>query len=180
MVIGVIHTRAGIHTNVEGLIVGQDERDCVWNLPRRHLRAIHPEDTSAALGYTRPAIGKVEYNRVFPGPKRLWGFPTKTLDSQQVVKEYRLALEQVESITVGLSPLRDQHPFSAATGDLDVGCDGERTAQDRGRAAKGNAGHFAIVGEQALAGSSARATPEREHVVFPSLLGEQILQLLEL
>jgi hypothetical protein len=123
-----------IHADIERLIVRQHESDGVWNRPCRHFRAIDRQDARAALGQTREVIGKIEYDRVLAGPERLWGFPAIALDSQQVVEEHRLALEQVQPISIGFAAIGDQDSLRPAARNVDVGSDGNDRSRIDGAA----------------------------------------------
>src|SRR5688572_23760645 len=95
-----------------------------------------------------------------PGPSGLKSKttrPDRALQVEQVVEEHRLAspkarhtLAQKQPVAAETSAFGDDHPFSAAFGNLDLGGDGIGLVEGARRGASGHTGQLARIGEYRL------------------------------
>src|SRR4029077_11402219 len=98
-IILVVHSCAGIHTDIEGLVNYLLESNRVFLLSGSDLLSVYLEDTSAALGDAGAIIGIIEHDGVLARGERLLTFPAVLREREHIVVEHRLAFEQVESIS---------------------------------------------------------------------------------
>src|SRR5262245_17389939 len=66
---------------------------------------------------------EVKYDCVFARRERLWALPAEALQSQQVVGEDWLPLEQVEAVTAEAASKRVEHTFGTLRRNLYISCD---------------------------------------------------------
>ena len=61
LVVGVVHRRARVGPDVEGLVHRQEDRGGVGDAVVRDVLAIHPQHAGAALGQARPVVLEVKF-----------------------------------------------------------------------------------------------------------------------
>src|ERR1051326_2804261 len=98
LIVLVVHRRAGIHADIEGLIDCHDERDRVWDLPVGDLFVVHLQHTCTAFAEAGPVISEVEHDGMLARRQGLLPLPTESLEIEEVVSENRLAFEHVQAI----------------------------------------------------------------------------------
>src|SRR5262249_10536527 len=96
LIVVVIYSRAGIHSDIEGLANRCDKWNGVRNRLVGDFFAIHRQDAGAALAETGAVVFEVKHDGVLAGRERLRAFPAETFGSELDVGEDRLALEQIE------------------------------------------------------------------------------------
>ena len=114
LVVLVVHARAGIHADIEGLVDRHEGRDGVRDLLAIHFLAVHRQDAGAALGHAGAVVFEVKHDGVFARRERFLAFPAESLHRQEVVGEHRLALQQVEAVAAEAAAERVEHALGAA------------------------------------------------------------------
>src|SRR5450631_83037 len=105
-------------------------------------------------------VREVEHDCVLASRKRWLVFgrcPSSRDEHDQVVCKYRLALEQIESITAEASPFGHNHSVAAPFGHIELGGNRERFVEDARRIAIRNSRVFTGVGENGLTSDRARS-----------------------
>jgi hypothetical protein len=87
LVVGVVHRRAGVGPDVEGLVDRQDRRSALGHAVGCDLLAIHLQDAAAALGHAGPVVFEVEFESMLARSERLLPFPPSFLKSEEIVGE---------------------------------------------------------------------------------------------
>src|ERR1700730_11673494 len=77
LVILVVHRRAGVRTNVEGLIDGHEERNGVWDRFAGTLISAHRQDAGAALAGAGAVIFEVKHDGVLARRERRRALPAE-------------------------------------------------------------------------------------------------------
>ena len=114
LVVLVVHPRAGIHADVQGLVDRQDGRDGVGNLLAGSLFPSTDRTPVPPLAMPGPSYLKSNTIVCLPGLSAGWGFPAESLQPQEVVDEYGFAFEQIETVSAEASPISDDHSLAAA------------------------------------------------------------------
>jgi hypothetical protein len=81
-----------------------------------YFLVVHLQHTSATLGNAGSIISEVEHQGVLARRKRIRTFPTESLQIEEVVGEYRLALEQVNPYPPNRPPNVTSIPLAAPSG----------------------------------------------------------------
>ena len=82
LVVVVVHSRSGIHSDIERLINRHDDRDCVRDRLFGDFLAVHRQDAGAALAETGTVVFEVKHDGVLAGCKRVRAFPAETLPNR--------------------------------------------------------------------------------------------------
>ena len=100
LVVLIVHPGAGVGPDIEGLVERQCERDCLGDLQRADLATVHLQHAGAALPEAGAVIREVEHDRVLARRERRVAVvcPASSQEHEQVVREHRLALEEVQSV----------------------------------------------------------------------------------
>src|SRR5258708_30777581 len=140
---------AGVLPDVEGLVLRERDRRAVFNGFSVHFLAVHGEHARPSLAQPWTIRLEVEDDGVLASAQ-LWPRPNRSLEVKQVVEEHWLAptnachaLAQEKSIAAEAPPFGDDHAFSTALGDLDLGGDGVGLVQDTWRSTGPYARHLA-------------------------------------
>src|SRR5882724_9198671 len=96
LVVLVVHRRAGVDPDVEGLITRDQERDGFWDLLRGDLLAVHLQHAATALCDAGAVAREIELDRVLARREWLLALPAELREHEAVVVEHRLALEQIQ------------------------------------------------------------------------------------
>src|SRR5712671_1424153 len=161
----LVHRRAGIDPNVEGLVDGHHQWNRVRDLVTGQRLAIDRKYASAALAGPRPIVFEVEHDRVLawlePSTQEIAAsdaaLPAVALEIKEVVNENRLAFEQIEAKAAHAAAQSHDHSLGTACGNRHLGGDGVVLVQNTRRIAERNAGIFAHIGEHGLPGDRTRS-----------------------
>src|SRR5271165_3703080 len=115
--VAVVHRRARVAPDVKRFIDGHQYRNGVGDRLCGHQLAINRQYTGAALARAGAVILEVEYNRVLAGLEGIAKqvatshatFPSEPLQIEHVVREDRLAFEQVKGISAEATAQRRDH-----------------------------------------------------------------------
>ena len=77
LVVVVVHARAGIHPDVEGLVNRHEERNGVRHRLAGDFLAVHRQDAGAALAETGTVVFEVKHDGVLAGRERRRAFPAE-------------------------------------------------------------------------------------------------------
>src|SRR6516162_9600807 len=98
---------------------------------------------------------------MFARRESLLATPTKPLFVQEVVKEHRLALQQVQTVTAEAPALRDNHPLATVLWNNDFCRNDVRSVNDARGLVGGKTRYLTKIGEHLTAGN--RTWPRREN-----------------
>src|SRR5262245_16876822 len=123
LVVFVFHARPRIDSDVKRLINRHDGRNGVRDRLAGDFLAVNGQNARAALRLARAVIFEVKYDCVFARCERLWALPAEALQSQQVVGEDWLPLEQIEAVTAEAASKRVEHTFGTLRRNLYISSD---------------------------------------------------------
>src|SRR5205823_14774742 len=81
VIVLVVHARASINPDIEGLVDSKEGRDGVWDRLASDFLAVHGEDAGATFGHARAVVFEIKYDGVFAGHERLRAFPAELFRS---------------------------------------------------------------------------------------------------
>ena len=111
LVVVVVHARAGINPDIEGLVDRLEERHGMRDRLTGDFRAIHRQHAGAAFAETGTVILEIKHNGVLAGRERRRAFPAEALQVEKVVHKNWFALEQVEAMASLTAAERIDHAF---------------------------------------------------------------------
>ena len=124
LVVVVVHARAGIDSDIEGLVDGK----ATWNSVRDgflgDFLAVHRQDARAAFRHAGPVVFEVKHDGVLARRQCLRSFPTEAFQTEEVVGEDRFALEQVQAIAPESPAEGVEHSFGTVRRNFHVSCNG--------------------------------------------------------
>src|SRR6185312_12553056 len=109
LVVGIVHRRAGVGPDVEGLVDRQDCRSGLGNALGCDLLAVHLQYAAAALGHAGPVVFEVEFESMLAWSERVLPFPPNFLKGEIIVGEYRLAPQHIEPAAAEAATVGNDH-----------------------------------------------------------------------
>src|SRR6185436_17462279 len=103
-----------------GLVDSGEDRNGMGNRLAIDLFSVHGQGPGASLAGARTVVLEVKDDGVLPGCQRGLASPAELFQSEEVVGEHRLALEQVKAVSAESPAQRVDHPLGAARGDFDL------------------------------------------------------------
>src|SRR6476660_1346417 len=131
----VVHARAGIHTDIEGLVDRLDEGNGVRDRSTGNFLAIHQQDAGATLAKTGTVVFEVKHDGVFAGREGRWAFPPESLHVKKVIDKDWLAFEQIKAMPTATAAERIDHALGTTRRSVHLGADGIGITRDVGRVA---------------------------------------------
>src|SRR6185503_1839871 len=110
LVVGVVHWRAGIGPDVEGLVDRHDRRNGMRNALGGDFLAVDLQYAAAALRHAGAVVSEVEFESMLARSERFLPFPPEFLKGEEIIGEDRLALEQIEPVAAEAATVGDDHP----------------------------------------------------------------------
>ena len=133
----------------------------------RNLFAVDLEHAGAAAAdtayvvkgeraHSEAVVLKVELDRVLAWRQRVQSLPARALHVEEVIQEYGLVLQQIETVAAEAAALGDDHAFGTALGDVDLRREVERGVEYAWSVAVRRTGDLAGPSERRTAGGKAR------------------------
>ena len=124
LVVVVVHARASIHADIEGLVDRLDERNGVRDRPTGDAYPSLPGTPLPPFAKTRTVASEIQTRPRLPGVGTAERFPSEALHVKKIVHEDWFALEQVETMATASAPERIDHAFCTSLRNFDLGGDG--------------------------------------------------------
>src|SRR5664279_596199 len=194
LIVLVVHRSASVGADIKVLVPLQDQRQGVLHRLRGHRLAVDLQDARTALAdaahvvegertHAEAVVLEVELQRVLAGRQHFRSLPLHAFKIDQVPREHWFALQHVEAVAAEAAALGDDHAFSAALRNLDLGLEVVRRIEDAGCVTVRCARDLTGVGKHGAAG--AEAGPRRneagryrrvqwQHLVLLRLLPEAV------